>query len=169
MTKTIFANGAALAAYVGAACLAVGAMAVPARADMSDMTTAHDFFVAHSFDFPKNFRFSHPGPEWVLQHDADFKLTEKQKAELTSMSKTMFDEMKRLDGVTQNAIGKYAKDAAQVDPSEATMKADIDAIGRSETALAYTMVPYHLKSYALLSPSQKKTFADLLARGEGKK
>lgn len=158
-------------AFAGAAAFSLSALAyaTPSLADMNDMKTAHDYFVAHSFDFPKNFRFQHPGPEWVLQHEKDFNLTSDQTTELKKMSTEMFDDMKRLDARTQDAYAKYEKDAAQRDPTAATLKADIDDIGKEEAALAYTMIPFHLRSYALLTADQKKTFDDLVEKGAGSK
>lgn len=140
-----------------------------ASADSDNMTQAIDYFHAHSFDFPQNFRFQHPGPEWVLKHEADFKLTPKQTAELKKLSKDMFDDMKSYDVKTQEAHDKYAKDGQMKDPSETELRADIDKIGKATDELAYTMIPYHLKSYALLNSEQKKTFDELVAQGEGKK
>ena len=152
------------ATFVSAPAFAAGDMG-----DMSDMTKALDYFHAHSFDFPQNFRFQHPGPEWFLQHEQDFKYTDKQSAELKKMSRAMFDDMKKYDMETMKAHKKYADDAAAKMPSERELKRDIQKIGVAESDLAYTMIPFHLKSYAMLTPDQKKTFDDLIAKGEGKK
>jgi hypothetical protein len=39
----------------------------------------------------------------------------------------------------------------------------------AEASLAYTMLPYHPKSYAMLDAGQKKTFDDLVQQGAAKK
>lgn len=157
--------------FAGALMAAIPAIAAPDAtvADMGDMTKALDYFHAHSFNFPQNFRFAHPGPEWFLQHKDDFKFSDKQSTELTKLSKEMMDDMKKYDVESIKAHEKYEKDGNGPSPSASLLKSDIDMIGKAEENLAYTMIPFHLTSHALLTSEQKKTFDDLVAKGEGKK
>ena len=164
-TKTIAAG---ICLSVLALAPAFAASDVPAS-DMKDTPQAMDYFHAHSFDFPQNFRFAHPGPEWFIQHASDFNFTDKQSEEMKKMAKEMVDDTKKYDVESIKAHEKYEKDGNEKTVSESQLKSDIDKIGKAEVNLAFTMIPYHLKSYALLTSAQKKTFDDLIAKGDGKK
>jgi len=123
--------------------------------------TPHDYFVAHSFGFPANFREYHPGPKWILDNSTAFKLTDAQSTKLKAIAKQMFDDVASLDKTSQAAYMKYKDDSSSPTASASTLEGDIDGIGKADEALAYTMIPYHLQGYALLTPAQQQTYLDL--------
>ena len=73
----------------------------------------------------------------------------------------MANETISANTTVKKAYEKYASDAAMAEPSLATLKSDIEAIGEAQTHLALVMIPYHLKSYALLNDSQKSLYKKL--------
>ena len=63
----------------------------------------------------------------------------------------------------KQAYEKYATDAAAIAPSLAVIHQDIEAIGKAQTHLAQVMVPYHLKAYAALNPTQQALYRKWVA------
>ena len=134
-----------------------------AKMSMLDKFRAQMYFKSHSFDFSKIFSLYHPGPYWILKKKSDFKLTDeqlKQEEELKlSMAKNTIED----EAVLKRAYATYTADSAKSDPSSAQIKSDIEAIGKAQTSLATEMVDYHLQSFELLTPEQRKTYHDLVA------
>jgi hypothetical protein len=65
--------------------------------------------------------------------------------------------------VLQAASAKYQADAALKEPSLQVITTDVAAVGKAQTALGMVMVPFHLKAYAELTPTQKMTFQTLVS------
>lgn len=121
------------------------------------------YFRANSLGFPQIFRAHHPGPGWILAHKSQLHLTPSQVAAEQKLAAGMVAAAKASVTRLQAAYAKYQADAAMTAPVQATMIADVEAVGRAETRVGLAMVPYHLKAYALLAPEQKATFAELVA------
>ncbi|MDD2877079.1 MAG: hypothetical protein PHT60_05735 [Acidiphilium sp.] len=139
-----------------------------AQPDLSKMTMAQKnaaqvYFRAHSFDFSPIFSRYHPGPYWILHHASSFNLTAAQKTKEESLKFGMAKATIKDDMALQTAYKKYQADAQKDQPSLAVINHDIDRVGRAETNLAKEMVPYHLKSYAVLNTAQKQTYKALAA------
>lgn len=130
---------------------------------MAQKTAAQAYFRAHSFDFSPTFSRYHPGPYWILHHEAAFKLTAAQKAKETSLKNGMAKATIKDDMILKSAYERYQADARKDHPSLAVIRHDIDRIGHAQTNLAVEMVPYHLKSYAVLNTTQKQTYKALAA------
>ena len=125
---------------------------------------AQHYFKAHSLEFPATFSAHHPGPYWLLKRKSKFNFTDaqlKQEEELKlGMAKSTVDD----EAVLQQAYKAYATDSAMLNPSVEQITADIDAVGRAQTSLASEMVVYHLESYALLNPDQKRMYQALVTK-----
>jgi Spy/CpxP family protein refolding chaperone len=121
------------------------------------------YFRANSLEFPQIFRARHPGPGWILGHRAQLGLTPSQVVTEQKLAAGMVAAAQASVTRLQAAYGKYQADAALALPSQATIIADIEAVGRAQTHVGRAMVPYHFKAYALLTPEQKTTFRKLVA------
>ncbi|MGC9271198.1 hypothetical protein [Acidiphilium sp.] len=156
-------------AWLTAGSLLLGlGIASAAQPDLSTMTMAQKtaaqaYFRAHSFDFSTIFSRYHPGPYWILHHEAAFNLTAAQKTKETALKFGMAKATIKDDMILKSAYGRYLADARKDHPSVAVIRHDIDRIGHAETNLAFEMVPYHLKSYAVLNTAQKQTYKTLAA------
>jgi hypothetical protein len=75
----------------------------------------------------------------------------------------MVTSTRRDVAVLQAAYAKYRADAALKEPSLQVITTDVDAVGKAQTALGMAMVPFHLKAYAELVPTQKITFQTLVS------
>ncbi|MHB8232180.1 MAG: hypothetical protein ACYDDB_04695 [bacterium] len=137
------------------------ASSLSAKKSAAKIAMIRKYFLSHSYDFGPIFYKYHPGPNWYLQHIKNLKLTPSQliivKRLDAGMIKDTIAGMKNL----KIAYAKYKKDSMEADPSIKTIIGDIKEIGKAQTYLAYEMIPYHLKSYRLLSSSQKKIFQEL--------
>lgn len=122
------------------------------------------YFRAHSLGFARIFSRYHPGPYWILHHRKEFRLTAGQVQAETrlklGMARSTIEGNRRL----MAAYKVYATDAAAANPSLAKIHSDIEAVGRAQTWLAGEMVPYHLKSYALLMAQQKQIYHRLVLK-----
>lgn len=125
-----------------------------------------EYFRAHSFGFSQNFGHYHPGPHWVLKHQQQLKLTALQLAQETKLNNGMarltIQDNQRLHAAYQH----YGQDAAVAQPMSAHIRTDISAIGKAQTALAWEMVPYHTRGYALLTPAQQTIYHRLVDGGQ---
>ena len=161
LTRSFLAAALLLPAAFLAATLTARSGSPPGQ--MGAMSTQMAYFRAHNFDFGANFRRYHPGPAWILQHAQQFNLTASQKTgeamlKMGMISTTMTDTQK-----LQEAYKRYAQDSSAADPARSTIHADINAVGKAQTTLAFEMVPYHLKGYALLTPAQQTLYHTLVA------
>ncbi|MHB0991528.1 MAG: hypothetical protein ACYC0M_09660 [Burkholderiales bacterium] len=133
-----------------------------ANMSMLDKFRAQLYFKSHSFDFPKIFSLYHPGPYWILKKKSDFKLTDEQLKQEEELKLGMAKNTIEDEAVLKQAYVTYTADSAKSDTSSAQIKSDIEAIGKAQTSLATEMVDYHLQSFELLTPEQRKTYHDLV-------
>jgi hypothetical protein len=124
---------------------------------------AQKYFNANSLSFSPIFKRYHPGPYWILQERVAFRLTSAQIHEQEQL-KNQMAVVTITDGLAlRQAYARYARDAAVAHPTVSTMKSDVETIGKAQTRLAWEMVPYHLKAYALLTAAQKSMYPGLAA------
>jgi Spy/CpxP family protein refolding chaperone len=144
-----------------------------ALADNSTMSNAAAppawqlYFRTHSLDFPQVFRSHHPGPGWILSHNAQLNLTGAQMTIEKQLMLGMVTATRSDVGALQVAYAKYQADAALKEPSLQLITADVDAVGKAQTRLGLAMVPFHLKAYAALTPAQKVTYQMLVSSAPG--
>ncbi len=152
-------------ALFSAVALLVGHAAFAADATMQSAGAPawQPYFKSHSLDFPRIFRSSHPGPNWILSHAAQLHLTDAQRLVEKQLMAGMVTAARSNVAVLQAAFAKYQADAALKEPSLQVMTADIDAVGKAQTAVGMAMIPFHLKAYSALTPAQKATFQTLVA------
>jgi hypothetical protein len=120
------------------------------------------YFTEHSFEFSSLFKSHHPGPYWVLARAEQFQLSPEQHKQQEELKNGMAEGTIAGNTALKKAYEKYARDAAAAEPAEDTLNADIEAIGKAETHLTQVMIPYHLKSYAALNPTQRSRYKRLL-------
>ena len=135
-----------------------------ANMSMLDKFRAQMYFKSHSFDFPKIFSLYHPGPYWILKKKSDFGLTDVQLKQEEALKMGMAKNTIEDETALKQAYATYTADSAKPDPSPAQIVSDIEAVGKAQTSLATEMVDYHLKSYELLTPEQKKIYHDLVSQ-----
>ncbi len=121
------------------------------------------YFRAHSLEFPNIFGRHHPGPYWILENARAFRLTPKEireelRLKIGMARRTVIDVQ-----VLKRRYARYEMAARARHPSLKALRADIRAVGAAEAALAYEMMPYHLRSYALLTGRQKTIYWQLVA------
>ena len=121
------------------------------------------YFRTHSLEFPQIFRSHHPGPNWILSHDAQLHLTGPEMMAEKQLMLGMVTSTRSDVAALQTAYAKYQADAALKEPSLQVITTDVDAVGKAQTALGMAMVPFHLKAYAVLTPTQKVTFQTLVS------
>ena len=129
------------------------------------MAQSRAYFMQHSFEFPTVFRAHHPGPAWILQHASDFNLTAVQTTKMEQLRAEMRSHVAEDSTKLKQAYAQYETDSHEVTPDEKTLIHDVQVVGNAQTQLAGTMIPYHLQSYTLLDPAQKKTYDHLVAVG----
>ncbi len=134
-----------------------------AKMSMLEKFQAQLYFKSHSFDFPKIFSSHHPGPYWMLKRNGDFKFTDEQLKQEEKLKLGMAKNTIEDEAVLKQAYAKYTADSAELAPSSAQIKSDIEAVGKAQTSLATEMVDYHLQGFELLTPEQRKTYHDLVA------
>ncbi len=116
------------------------------------------FFAHHSLGFPHIFRRFHPDPNWILTHAKAFNLNSSQiKQEKKLITEMTPDTIK---GVVKlkKALKQYKIDAKQNNPSITKLISDVKAVGSAETYLGYEMIPFHIKAYRVLYPSQQSLY-----------
>ena len=153
-------------ALTSALALLVGHGAFAADSTMSSTAappTWQLYFRTHSLDFPQIFRSVHPGPDWILSHDVQLHLTGPQMMVEKQLTLGMVTSTRRDVAALQAAYAKYQADAALKEPSLQVITADVDAVGKAQTALGMAMIPIHLKAYAELTPTQRVTFQTLVS------
>jgi len=127
------------------------------------------YFRDHAFSFSRHYGLYHPGPYWILHHKDAFHLSTVQFLRETElkfgMARATIRDNKRL----KTAYQVYATDSAVLHPDLARIRSDIEVVGRAQTALAWEMVPYHQKGYALLTPTQRDTYQRLVQSRISKK
>jgi hypothetical protein len=121
------------------------------------------YFRTHSLEFPQIFRSHHPGPSWILSHDAQLHLTGPEMMAEKQLMLGMVTSTRSDVAALQTAYAKYQADATLKEPSLQVITTDVDAVGKAQTALGMAMVPFHLKAYAVLTPTQKVTFQTLVS------
>ncbi|MHB1515297.1 MAG: hypothetical protein ACYCVY_06190 [Acidiferrobacteraceae bacterium] len=129
---------------------------------------AQQYFRAHDGEF-STFKKYHPGPYWILANKQAFHLTTKQIKHEEQLKDEMAVRTITDNRILQQAYRQYARDAAMAYPPAATIKRDTIRVGKAKTQLAWEMVPYHLKGYALLTTTQKAVYAQLAAKLVAKK
>lgn len=122
-----------------------------------------DYFAAHSFEFSSIFKRHHPGPYWILEKTKEFQLSSAQIKQQEQLKFGMAKSTIAGNTALKQAYEKYATDAAAIAPSLAVIHQDIEAIGKAQTHLAQVMVPYHLKAYAALNPTQQALYRKWVA------
>lgn len=157
-----------LYAAVALTATANGAGPANATTQLSKMTMAQkhqaqQYFTAHSFEFSPLFKRYHPGPYWILAKTKQFKLTATQTRQQEDLKNAMAKATIEGNMTLKQAYAKYAADAKLAAPSLDTIRQDIDAVGHAQTQLAQVMVPYHLQSYAALTPTQQALYTKLAA------
>ncbi len=137
------------------------ASSLSAKKSAAKIAMIRKYFLSHSYNFGPIFYKYHPGPNWYLQHIKNLELTPGQLIIIKKLDAGMIKDtiigMRNL----KMAYAKYKEDSMKADPNIKTIISDIKKVGKAQTYLAYEMVPYHLKSYSLLTPSQKKIFQEL--------
>lgn len=121
------------------------------------------YFTEHSFEFSSLFKKYHPGPHWIIAHAQEFQLTEEQRKQQQELNNGMAKETIMANTALKSAYKTYEADAAMEEPSLEVLNNDIEAIGKAQTHLAQVMIPFHLKSYEILNPSQKAIYKKLAA------
>lgn len=121
------------------------------------------YFLAHSLGFAPIFNLYHHSPGWILHRRKQLKLTKTQIAEERKLARGMEKHTGADIAILRKAYKMYSSDAARPDPPLSLIKTDVDRIGRDQTRLGFEMVPYHLKGYGILSPTQRATYAQLEA------
>ena len=154
-----FALSSALALLIGHGAFA----ADTTMSSTATLPTWQLYFRTHSLDFPQVFRSHHPGPDWILSHDVQLHLTGPQMMVEKQLTFGMVTATKSDVAALQAAYAKYQADAALKEPSLQVITADVDAVGKAQTALGMAMIPFHLKAYAALTPTQKVTFQTLVS------
>ena len=146
----------------------IGVYAIPSHASTlsakksaAKIAMIRKYFLSHSFDFGPIFYKYHPGPNWYLQHAKSLRLTSSQLVIIKKLDAGMIKDTVMGIKNLKLAYSKYKKNSMKVAPKIKTIIDDIKNIGKAQTYLAYEMIPYHLKSYAILTPSQKKIFQEL--------
>lgn len=124
-----------------------------------------DYFAAHSFEFSSIFKRHHPGPYWILERTKEFQLSSAQIKQQEQLKFGMAKVTIAGNTALKQAYEKYATDAAAIAPSLGVIHQDIEAIGKAQTHLAQVMVPYHLKAYAALNPTQQALYRKWVACG----
>ena len=124
------------------------------------------YFTEHSFEFSSLFKSHHPGPYWILAHAKEFQLSPEQLKQQEELKNAMAESTIAGNTALKKAYEKYARDVSSSEPSVAALNSDIEAIGKAQTHLAQVMIPYHLKSYALLNPAQQSLYKKLLPNPE---
>jgi hypothetical protein len=153
-------------ALSSALALLVGHGAFAADSTMSSAAvppTWQLYFKTHSLDFPQVFRSHHLGPDWILSHDVQLHLTGAQMMVEKQLVLEMVTSTRNDVAGLQAAYTKYQADAALKEQSLQVITADVDAVGKAQTALGIAMVPFHFKAYATLTPAQKVTFQTLVS------
>ncbi|HVE22067.1 MAG TPA: Spy/CpxP family protein refolding chaperone [Acidocella sp.] len=140
-----------------------GVQAVSVPTTQAAVPAWQAYFKANSLGFPQIFRTHHPGPGWILARKSQLHLTPTQVTAEQKLAAGMVAAAQASVTRLQAAYAKYHADAAMASPVQETIIADVEAVGRAETRAGLAMVPYHLRAYALLTPEQKATFAELLA------
>jgi Spy/CpxP family protein refolding chaperone len=164
-----FAGAVLLYAGVTLTATAQAAGPTDATTPLSKMTMAQkhqaqQYFTAHSFEFSPLFKRYHPGPYWILAKATQFKLTAAQTRQQEGLKNAMAEATIKANMALKAAYAKYAADAKLAAPSLDTLRQDIDAVGHAQTQLAQVMVPYHLESYAALTPTQQALYTRLAAQ-----
>ncbi|MCL5879383.1 MAG: hypothetical protein M0016_04440 [Deltaproteobacteria bacterium] len=137
------------------------ASSLSAKKSAAKIAMIRKYFLSHSYNFGPIFYKYHPGPNWYLQHAKSLRLTPSQLITVKKLDAGMIKDtiigMRNLKA----AYAKYKEDSMKVNPNIKTIVNDIKKVGEAQTYLAYEMVPYHLKSYTLLTSAQKKIFNEL--------
>ncbi len=137
------------------------ASALSAKKSAAKIAMIRKYFLSHTYDFGPIFYKYHPGPNWYLQHIKGLRLTPSQLIIIKKLDAGMIKDTILGIKNLKAAYSNYKKDSMEVAPKIKTIINDIKKIGKAQTYLAYEMVPYHLKSYSILTPSQKKIFKEL--------
>ncbi|HEY1857834.1 hypothetical protein [Acidocella sp.] len=161
-TKAVWIQALALSiATLGGQVVQAAAMTTPGAAPGTP--SWQSYFRTNSLDFPAVFRARHPGPGWLLQHRAALHLTPAQISADQRLVTGMVQAARTSVTALQATYAKYQADAGVTAPALSTITADVEAVGRAETRVGLAMVPYHLKAYALLTPTQKSIYQTLVA------
>ena len=133
-----------------------------AHMSIAQRHAAQKYFRAHAFGFSQNYGLYHPGPYWILHHLAPFHLTAAQKHQemmlKLGMARTTVEDNHEL----KVAYARYQADSIVLHPNVGHIHADIRRIGHIQTALAFEMIPFHQRSYALLNPKQREVYRQLV-------
>ena len=159
----VLSAGAVLATTPGDAPPGTGSTSL-SRMTMAQKHDAQQYFTAHSLEFSSLFKRYHPGPYWILAKARQFKLTPAQTAQQEGLKNAMAIATIKGNMALKQAYAKYAADARLTVPALDTLRRDIDAVGQAQTRLAQVMVPYHLESYAALTPIQQALYTRLAAQ-----
>jgi hypothetical protein len=121
------------------------------------------YFRHHSLGFPFIFFRFHPGPHWDLTHAAALHLTPQQVTEERHLTMGMMIATGRGIRRLKAAYRTYREAARAPNPSIRALVRDVMAVGRAQTYLGYVMIPFHLKGYRLLDPTQQAIYHRLAA------
>ncbi len=152
------AGHAMMAAVLAVASLGVGRAQTT---NGSAMAKIHVYFVRHSLGFPANFYQFHPGPHWDLMHAAALHLTAAQIREERRLRVGMMRATIKGVAALKHAYRRYRSDASVPDPSVRTLIKDVRSVAHAQAYLGYEMIPYHIKGYRVLDPSQKTVYHHL--------
>ncbi len=141
-----------------------GATPQLSKMSASQKKQEQQYFASHSFEFSSIFKSHHPGPYWILENAKQFQLSSEQIKQQEDLKFGMAKSTISSNTALQKAYKKYASDASAAEPSLAVIKKDIEDIGHAQTHLALVMVPYHLKAYSALNPTQQTLYRKLVAK-----
>ncbi|RZD15697.1 MAG: hypothetical protein EVJ46_09225 [Candidatus Acididesulfobacter guangdongensis] len=116
------------------------------------------FFMHHSLGFPSIFYKFHPGPHWILMHAKSFNLNSSQLKQEKMLTMGMMHNTIKGVMMLKKALRQYKMDAMQNNPSISKLISDVKAVGNAETYLGYEMIPFHIKGYRVLYPSQQSLY-----------
>ncbi|MGC8555235.1 MAG: hypothetical protein ACP5NA_07110 [Candidatus Acidulodesulfobacterium sp.] len=116
------------------------------------------FFMHHSLGFPSIFYKFHPGPHWILMHAKSFNLNSSQIKQEKMLTMEMMHSTIKGVMMLKKALKQYKMDAMQNNPSISKLISDVKAVGNAETYLGYEMIPFHIKGYRVLYPSQQSLY-----------
>ncbi|MHB1664311.1 MAG: hypothetical protein ACYCT7_03480 [bacterium] len=115
-------------------------------------------FKQHNLGFlPVFYRF-HPGPNWVLMHAKALNLNSSQIKQEKMLTMEMMHNTIKGAIMFKKALKQYKMDAMQNNPNISKLISDVKAVGNAETYLGYVMIPFHIKGYRVLYPSQKSLY-----------
>lgn len=146
-------RGAAAALLTGAALLLAGC---------SQGAGASDTVVSNG-EITQDFTNVHQDPSWILAREQQLKLTPDQVTRLKALQASMDDERRAKVADVRAANDRFKADAKRRDADRDALVADARSLSDAQLALTTSIIDGSLAGYAVLDPSQRKHFDDLIA------